>query len=180
MKSLQPSADLLVLYQPSTCFNFHPLGTVPMGMCPSPIGHIMKIINSSVRNIAHDSASSNSPRVMGLARKPKAIAQAKKIARKRERAMLRQLAARELLQEQTIVIAEKRETKRIERENAYFELMFRLTSKRSKGTSSAKRRHADPCETFHTETSRVEVRIEYTATGAKREPMLLASCASID
>lgn len=140
----------------------------------------MKIINSPVRNIAHDSASSNDPRVRGWARKPKAIAQDKKIARKRERAMLRQLAARELLQEQIIVIAEKRDTERNERENAYFELMRRLTSNRSKHTSSAKRRHAGQSETFPAETSRVEVRVEYTATGSKRKPMLLASCAAID
>lgn len=140
----------------------------------------MKIINSPVRNIAHDSASSNDPRVRGWARKPKAIAQAKKIARKRERAMLRQLAARELLQEQIIMIAEKRETARIERENAYFELMRRLTSKRSKRTSSAKRRHAGQAETFPTENTRFEVRIAYTATGAMGAPMLLASCAAID
>lgn len=140
----------------------------------------MKIINSPVRNIAHDSASSNDPRVRGWASKPKAVAQAKKIARKRERAILRQLAIRELLQEQIVVIAEKREAARFEREYAYFDLMRRLTSNRSKRTSSAKRRHVDLFDTHPADNTRLEVRIEYTVTGAQREPMLLASCAAID
>lgn len=140
----------------------------------------MKIINSPVRNVAHDSWSSNDPRVRGWARKPKAIAQAKKIARKRERAMLRQLAARELLQEQIIVIAEKRETARIERESAYFDLMNRLTSTRGKRTSGAKQHDARRAKRISTNANRVEVRIAYAATGAMGEPMLLASCAAID
>lgn len=137
----------------------------------------MKIINSPVRNIT---VSSIDPRVRGWARKHKAVAQAKKVARKRERAMLRQLAAREHLQEQIILIAEKRESAWIKRENAYYELMNRLTSIRSNRAQSAKQSHVCQSEKFPTETSRLEVRIEYTTTEAKREPMLLASCAAID
>lgn len=138
----------------------------------------MKIINSPVRSIAPDSATSNDPRVRGWASKPKAIAQAKKIARKRERAMLRQLAARELLQEHIVVIAEKREAARIEREYAYFDLMHRLTSQRSKRTSSANRRHAGQYATQPVENPRLEVRIEYP--GAQHTSGLLASCATYD
>lgn len=159
-------------------FYFHPLGAIPMGMCLQPIRH-MKIINSPVRNIAHDSASSNDPRVRGWARKPKAVSQAKKIARKRERASLRQLAARELLQEQIIATAERREASRVEREAAYSDLMRRLTGNRNKRTSSFARRRG-PSEKQPTDKSRLEVRIEYTAAGAERKPMLLASCAAVD
>ena len=138
----------------------------------------MKIINSPVRNIAPDSATSNDLRVRGWATKPKAIAQAKKIARKRERAMLRQLATKELVQEQIVVIAEKREAARIERENAYSDLMRRLTSQRSKRTSSANQRHVGQYATQPVENPRLEVRIEYP--GAQRTYGLLASCATYD
>jgi hypothetical protein len=82
----------------------------------------MKIINSPVRNVSPDTCISNDPRVRGYARLPKAIAQAKKTARKRERAMLRQLASRELLQEQVVVNAEMLEEARLEREYACTQL----------------------------------------------------------
>lgn len=141
----------------------------------------MKIINSIVRNVTPDIVSLNDPRIRGMARRPKAIVQAKKIARKRERAMLRQLAAKEYLQDQLAVIAEKREAARIERETAYSNLMHRMKQDRkSKRLFSAKQRHAILCTDLSVEETWLEARIECTVTGAQRERVLLASCAAID
>lgn len=140
----------------------------------------MKIINSRVLNVAPDIASSNDPRCRGWAWKPKAIAQAKKIARKRERALLRQLASKELLQEQLVTIAEKREAARIEREDAYFNLMRKMTKQSRKHASRAKQQSHSQFDELPTGNGRKEFRIEYVVAGELRESALLASCAIDD
>ena len=140
----------------------------------------MKIINSPVRNVSPDIESSNDPRSRGWSSKPKGIAQAKKIARKRERAMLRHLATEELRQEQVVAIAEKREVARFEREFAYYDLMRKLTRQSRKHASRAKQHKPECGVEFPIGKIRVEIRIEYVVAGERRESALLASCAIDD
>lgn len=141
----------------------------------------MKIINSQVRHIAPDVASSNDPRTRGLAWRHKAVAQAKKIAHKRERAMMRQLASKELLQEHLVTIAEKREAARCARENAYFDLMRKLTKPRCKHKSRVVQPSLNQqCVELPVGQTRCEIRIEYMVAGEHRESALLASCANYD
>lgn len=137
----------------------------------------MKIINSPVRNVSPDIESSNDPRSRGWASKPKAIAAAKKIARKRERAMLRPLATKELLQEHLVTVAEKRAAARFEREYAYYDLMRKLTRPSRKHTSRAKRHNPAYCVDLPIGETRLEFRIEYVVAGERCESALLASCA---
>jgi hypothetical protein len=137
----------------------------------------MKIINSPVRNVSPDIESSNDPRSRGWASKPKAIAAAKKIARKRERAMLRPLATKELLQEHLVTIAEQRAAARFEREYAYYDLMRKLTRPSRKHTSRAKQHKPAYCVDLPIGETRLEFRIEYVVAGERCESALLASCA---
>ena len=132
----------------------------------------MKIINSPVRNVSPESRS--------WASKSKAIAQAKKIARKRERAMLRPLATKELLGEHLATVAEQREAARFERSYAYFDLMRRLTRPSRKHTSRAKQQKPEQCVELSSGGTRLEFRIEYLVAGERRESALLASCATDD
>ncbi len=140
----------------------------------------MKIINSPVRNVSPDVESSNDPRSRGWASKPKAIAQAKKIARKRERAMLRPLAMKELLREHLVTAAEQQAAARFEREYAYFDLMRKLARSSRKHSSRAKRQKPDHCVDLSSGETRLEIRIEYMVAGERRESALLASCATDD
>lgn len=140
----------------------------------------MKIINSPVRNVSPDIESSNDPRSRGWSSKPKAIAQAKKIARKRERALLRHLATKELLQEHLVTIAEQREKARFERTYAYYDLMRRLTRPSRKHASRAKQQKPEHCVELSSGGTRLEFRIEYVVAGERRESALLASCATDD
>lgn len=140
----------------------------------------MKIINSPVRNVSPDIESSNDPRSRGWASKPKAIAQAKKIARKRERAMLRPLATKELLREHLVTVSEQRAAARFEREYAYYDLMRKLTRQSRKHASRAKQHKPECGVELPIGEIRVEIRIEYVVAGERRESALLASCAIDD
>lgn len=137
----------------------------------------MKIINSPVRNISPEILAVNDPFIRGMARKAKAIAEAKKIARRRERALLRPLAEKELLQAHLEDVAEKREADRHAREYAYSNLMRKVqrSSRRHAKRARPSNRH-QPVE-FTGGENRLEFHVECMVDGEKRVSALLASCA---
>lgn len=140
----------------------------------------MKIINSPVRNVVPDTMKSDAPYGWSLARKAKAIADAKTIARRRERALLRPLVAKELLQERLADMAEKREADRIEREMAYSIFMRKVKRSSRRHAESLRKAAAKEAMATACGESRVAFRVERIAENGERVSALLASCALQD
>lgn len=134
----------------------------------------MKLINSPVRNVAPDTTHLISRRSFRMASKPHSIAAEKKIARKRERAMLRNLADKELLQELHLDNQEKRERAAYERTYAYQVLMNNL-SRYGRKHSSRKNRNNSVHRAVEVEEKRLEYRVN--VLDEMGNPKLVASCA---
>jgi phenylpyruvate tautomerase PptA (4-oxalocrotonate tautomerase family) len=137
----------------------------------------MKTINSALRRVSPDTFGFASARVPGPARLPKAIAEAKHIARKRDRARLKTWVAQEVTQLHCDVAAEKQERALGERMLAYQNLIERVTDSSRKHTTRAKV-ESDPFHTFWTGVEqRVQISINQANAGGQQEIAVLASCA---
>ena len=129
----------------------------------------MKIIKSPIRHATPNANKFDGPYVRGWARKAKALSCAKKLARKRDRAQLRLVGIREFNEDTLYRQAERVLTARLQREDAFKQLMMRLK------TPKAKRPKASP-DRYPKTHARIEIRIGSQGVGGSYS--VLASCAA--